>query len=164
MQLPTDIAARFRAIDAHDDTAEGFVIHPANGKRKATVEVTLFRHWKNQRRLLVLKDCANVEVSMDADVLQDNAPNNTAVLEATASVQEIRSLMRSHKRAWNVRYERGLNPLPAKLSNADEYVLFRVRLFGGALRVIARSFKVGRLTAACRPTRARAARAGGAGR
>lgn len=141
------IADKFSAIDAHDDTVEGFRFIPAAERgKKAKVEVTLFRHWEGKRRLLTFTNCANVQLILDADVLMDNAPSNTCVLQATAESTELTALMRKHKRSWNVSYQKSIDPLNKKLGVADKYVLFRVRVFGGVLQVIARSFSVRRIS------------------
>ncbi len=55
--------------------------------------------------------------------------------------------MKRQKRHWNVSYERSIDPLPKKLLDAEKYVLFRVRVFGGTLNIVARSFSNKRLTA-----------------
>jgi hypothetical protein len=148
MASPSQLAEKFEALDVHDDTVEEFRFIPAAKPRSsAKVEVMLYRHWEDKRRILTLLGCANYEVVLDADVLRDNSPNNTCSLEATAQGDEIASRMRRHRRAWNVSYERGINPLPNKLSSANKYVLFRVRMFGGNLEVIARSFSIRRVGA-----------------
>lgn len=146
MPTPTQIAEKFNLIDVHDDTIEGFVFHPAEKQgSKAKVEVTLFRHWLGTRRMLTFTDCRNLDLLVDGDVLRGNTPNNTAVLEATADVDEIVALMRRHRRSWNVTYDKTIDPMPGKLAAAGSSVLFRVRLFGGVLALVARSFTVKRL-------------------
>jgi|CXWL01.1.fsa_nt_gi hypothetical protein len=143
---PEQIAAKFEALDVHDDTAESIVLRPATSRAtRAKVEIVLFRHWENKRRLLVLNKCANLELMIDTDVLRDNSPNNTCGLEATADVQQIEALIRQHKLQWNVDYEAAIDPLTPKLAGAAGHVLFRVRLFGGTLLVLARTFSIKRL-------------------
>lgn len=144
MRTPTEIADSFSEIDAHDDTIEALNIVPAAGRSSCKIILTLYRHWENKRRLLEFTGCANVSFTADTTVLFDNAPNSTCGLEATTSVDEIVKLMRSQKKDWNVAYEESIDPLPAKLAAAASYVLFRVRLFGGILEVVARSYKVTR--------------------
>lgn len=144
MRTPSKIAADFMAIDAHDDTIEAINIIPAFGRTSCKVELMLYRHWENKRRLLQFTGSANVGVTADTTVLLDNAPNNTCGLEATASIEDIMKIMRSQKKAWNVTYQKLIDPLPAKLSSASNYVLFRVRFFGGILEVVAKSFKITR--------------------
>jgi hypothetical protein len=147
MQTPESFAAKFSSIDAHDDTVEGFTFQPAlNGRTKAKVVVVLFRQWENLRRQISFNGCANFEVVLDADVLLGNAPCNTCVLQATTDVLEIQALLRKHKRSWNVSYQKKIDPLSPKLSAASTYVLFRVRLFGGVLLVLARSFTIKRVS------------------
>ena len=146
MPTPTEIADKFNQIDVHDDTVEGFTFHPAEKRgAKAKVEVTIFRHWLGTRRVLTFTDCRNLDLVVDGDVLRGNAPNNTAVVEATADAGEIVAVMRRHRRSWNVSYEKTIDPMPGKLAAAGSSVLFRVRLFGGVLVVVARSFTVKRL-------------------
>ncbi len=150
MPPPKQIVARFSALDAHDDTVEGFVfIPPINRDRRsrAKVEITLFRHWTGERRVIQFLSCANVGLSLDADVLQGNAPSNTCCLEATSDRATIEAAMRRHKRSWNVTYQKSIDPLPAKLVASKQYVMFRVRMFGGILEILARSFAVKRMNA-----------------
>ena len=147
MLTPAQIAAKFEAIDAHDDTVEGFSFHPPTKRSgKASVTLTLFRHWENKRRLVTFTGCTNIETIVDTDVLKDNAPNNTCSFEARADVAEIEGVMRRQKKSWNVSYEKSIDPLPRKLTNTSNLVLFRVRLFGGSLVVVAKSFAIKRLT------------------
>ncbi len=143
MPSPADIAAKFRSLDVHDDTVEGVTVCPgAKRGGKTVVTLTLFRHWEGTRRLLTLSGCANVAFDLDADVLRDNAPNNTSSLDATADIDKLQALMRTQRKSWNVSYEPTIDPLPLKLTNASKLVLFKVRLFGGNLRVAARSFSL----------------------
>jgi hypothetical protein len=53
--------------------------------------------------------------------------------------------MRKHKRAWNVSYDKSIDPLSAKVASLPALVLFRLRIFGGTLEVIARSFSIRRV-------------------
>jgi hypothetical protein len=140
---PEQIAAKFKALDIHDDTAESFVYRPAASRvTRAKVEIVLFRHWAQKRRLLVLNRCANFEFVVDADVLLENSPNNSCGVEASVDTGQIEAMMRQHKLQWNLDYDASIDPLPQKLADAAGYVLFRVRLFGGTLSVIARSFSI----------------------
>jgi hypothetical protein len=146
MPTPGQIAAKFAAIDAHDDTVEGFVVLSPTGRRKqAQLEVTRFRHWENKRRIIRFANCVNIGMALDAEVVANNWPINTHSLDATVDRAEIESIMRRHKRSWHVRYDKSIDPFPAKLSAAKSYVLFRVRLFGGMLEVLARSFTIRRM-------------------
>ena len=143
MKSPVLIAEKFNAIDAHDDTLESFLVNPARGRRrKASVEVTLFRHWENKRRAITFIDTANVELVVDATVLYDNCPSNTAGLSATTDMKELESVIRRHKKTWNVRYDKSLDPTPAKFLSISNLVLFKVRLFGGTALILARSFNI----------------------
>ena len=156
MPRATDIVDRFNAVDAHDDTVEGIFIVPAATRRSAsTLEITLFRHWENKRRVLQINGCVNMALSVDMTVLADNAPNSTASVEAIAAVERIEKIMRGQKKNWNVTYEKAIDPLPVKLANAEKYVLFRVRFFGGALEVVARSFKIRRFNSSLNSDRLR---------
>ncbi|WP_162917399.1 hypothetical protein [Dongia deserti] len=69
---------------------------------------------------------------------------NTHSLDATADRAKIEALMRRHKQSWHVRCESGIDPFPAKLAAAKRLVLFRVRMFGGILEVLAPSFAIKR--------------------
>jgi hypothetical protein len=146
MRTNLDIAAVFNNLDVHDDTVEGFAFRPALNRRSlACVEIILCRRWQNMRRKLSFSGCANFEVVIDADVLQDNAPSNTGYLEANANLGDIDLLLKKHKKSWNVEYEKSIDPSTAKSTRARKLVLFRVRLLGGYLLVLARSFTIKRI-------------------
>jgi len=151
MPTPLEIATKFQSIDVHDDTVEGFrFVPPTTQRASPKVEVILFRHWVGTLRLVTFTGCANFEVVLDSDILIDNAPNNTCSFEASTNSQEMEELVQRQKASWNVSYARSLDPMPEKLSGLDKLVLFRVRLFGGHLVVLARSFARKRLTLSSR--------------
>lgn len=145
MPTPAQIAAKFAAIDVHDDTVEGFSFVPGtSGRSRATVEVALFRHWTGVRRIIRFSRCANFGVALDTDVLLQNSPSATSVFRATADHAAIQGMMRRHKRSWNLRYDKVIDPLPVKLAASGQYVLFTVALHGGTLDIIAKSFSISR--------------------
>ena len=146
MQTPTKIAAKFSAIDAHDDTIESIEVTPAIGRKSCRVKLTLYRHWEKKHRSLEFIGCANISMMADTTVILNNAPSNTCCLEASAAVGDIVKIMRSQRKAWNVTYQKSIDPLPIKIASAKNFVLFRVRLFGGNLEIVAKSFKFSRLT------------------
>ena len=147
MPSPAQIAEKFKALDIHDDTVEGFRFVPAvKRETKAKVEITLYRHWKNKRRVLTFNNCANFQVTLDADVLLGNSPNNACVADASADRNDIATLMRQHKRNWHLSYQRSIDPLQAKLIAAEKYVLFRLHMFGGVLLIVARTFSSRRIS------------------
>jgi len=47
--------------------------------------------------------------------------------------------------SWNVSYQRSIDPLPSKLKAANQMVLFRVRLFGGVLSILGRTYTIRRI-------------------
>jgi hypothetical protein len=146
MVTRSQLAERFEDLDVHDDTVEAIRFLPGSRrKHSATVEVELHRHWEDKHRLLRFLGVANYEVLLDADTLRDNAPSNTCSTEASTSDEEISSRMRKHKRAWNVSYDKSIDPLSAKVASLPALVLFRLRIFGGTLEVIARSFSIRRV-------------------
>ena len=147
MPTPLEIAAKFQSLDVHDDTVEGFsFVPPASHRTSPKVKLILFRHWAGTRRLVTFTGRANYEVVLDSDILKDNAPNNTCSFEASTSPEKMEDLIQRQKKSWNVSYARSLDPMPKKLSDLDKLILFRVRLFGGQLVVLARSFATTRLT------------------
>lgn len=146
MRPPIEIASDFSVIDVHDDTIEAINVVPAIGRTSCKVSIRLYRHWENKRRLLQFIGCTNISFTVDTAVLLGNAPNNTCCLEATASVEDVMKAMRIQKKAWNVSYSKGIDLLPVKLASASKYTLFRVRLFGGTLEIIAKSFKFGKIS------------------
>lgn len=146
MRTPDQIAASFRLLDLHDDTVGSILVRPYSGHASACIEVTLCRHWENKQRLLRFIGCENVGLEVDTHVLRRNAASNTSHVSASTSLAAIRRVMRRHKPAWNVTYERSIDPLPGKLASANALVLFEVGLFGGTLQVVARSYQIRRTT------------------
>lgn len=147
MVTRVQLVERFERLDVHDDTVEEIRFLPGSKrKRSATVEVSLYRHWEGKHRILRFLGCANHEILLDADTLRDNAPNNTCSAEASISDKEIASRMRRHRRVWNVSYEKSIDPMNTKGAKLPDLVLFRLRMFGGNLEVIARSFSIRRVT------------------
>jgi hypothetical protein len=141
------LAEKFGLLDVHDDTVEEIRFLPrTEWRHAAVVEVKLLRHWEGKRRILRFLGCTDYEVLLDTDTLRNNAPSNTCSTEAILDESEIASRMRRHKRAWNVTYEKSIDPLSGKLGAVPALVLFRLRMFGGNLEVIARSFSLRRVT------------------
>jgi hypothetical protein len=146
MRSTSQIVEKFNLIDAHDDTVEDVVIRPAlSNRQKTKVEITLFRHWESRRRVVTFVQCANVEMIVDTDILRDNLPNNTDFFYATADVEIVQRLVRRHRQKWNVRYDPAVDPMHEKLSMLPKLILFKVRLFGGYLLVLAKSFTIKRI-------------------
>ncbi len=138
-------AEKFERLDLHDDTVQEIRFLPSSTRRRAaTVEVALHRYWEERHRVLRFLGCANYEILLDVDTFRDNAPNNACSVEASVIDKEIALRMRRHKRVWNVSYERSIDPLSAKMEALPDLVLFRLRMFGGTLEVIARSFSIHR--------------------
>jgi hypothetical protein len=142
---PTERAERFNSLDIHDDTVQGVLLLPGTKRsERMKLQVTLFRHWENKHRLLTFHDCENIELNLDAMVLAGNAPSNTCGALASSDEERIVKLMKAQRRSWIVTYQRSIDPMPAKLALASKCVLFRVRMFGGTLAVVARSFTMRR--------------------
>jgi hypothetical protein len=138
-------AERFSSLDIHDDTVEAVELIPGCTRRDSgKLQVTLFRRWENKRRLLTFHDCENIQMNVDATVLARNGPSNTCDAWASADPEAIASLMNSQRRFWNVKYQKSIDPKAAKVSRASKLVLFRVRMFGGTLNIVARTFTVRR--------------------
>jgi hypothetical protein len=113
--------------------------------RNASTGLRLFRRWENTHRSITFNHCVNVESIVDCDVLADNFPNNTTILQSSTDAEAISKIMRRHKTFWNTSYPASIDLLPAKILAANTFVLFFFRLFGGTLSVVARSFKVTRI-------------------
>jgi hypothetical protein len=143
MRTRKAIADSFSQLDVHDDTVERVSIVPAAGRSTGKVEVALFRHWENRRRLIKFSNVANISVTTDLDVLRQNSPSSTCCAEASVDIAAIQRIIRGQKPSWNLRYDAAIDPLPPKLVSAKQLILFRLRLFGGNIVILARSFTVG---------------------
>jgi hypothetical protein len=150
------VAKAFSRLVVHDDTMEGITFYPAKGRTERSrgnpeggeIEVQLYRYWEKSkyRRLLVFEDCVNMNLQIDTTILAYNMPGSTSHVEASTDVAAIRRAIRRHTAVWNCAYvPRSSSPLAPKLARADQWVLFRLQLFGGVLEVVARSFRTRRL-------------------
>ena len=80
---------------------------------------------------------------MDFDVLAQNLPPNTSRVEAHTNLNQMRDLVRSQKKDWDVTYAPGVeSPINGKLDAMNDFVAFRVQFFGGVVDVIARDYLV----------------------
>jgi hypothetical protein len=143
---PSSRAERFNSLDVHDDTVEAVQLLPGASRRESTkFQVTLFRRRENKRRLLTFHGCENIQMVVDATVLAGNGPSNTCDASASADPEAIASLMRGQRRFWNVTYQKSIDPMSAKLDRAADLVIFRLRMFGGTLNIVARTFTIRRV-------------------
>lgn len=142
---PGSRAERFSSLDVHDDTVESIQLLPGARRGERTkLQVTLYRHWEKTRRTLTFNNCENIQMNVDATVLAGNGPNNTCEASASADPEEIVSLMRGQRRFWNVSYQQAIDPMRTKMGLASDLVMFRLRMFGGTLNIVARTFTVRR--------------------
>jgi hypothetical protein len=75
--------------------------------------------------------------------LLNNAPPNVEYAQAYGSGITIKEFVERQRDIWNVEYEPPIEePIKEKIQNIDQYVLFRVQLFGGILAVVAKNFAV----------------------
>jgi hypothetical protein len=80
---------------------------------------------------------------MDFDVLAQNLPHNTSRGEAHTNLNQIRDLIHSQKKDWDLTYAPGVeSPLTKKLAAMGELVAFRLQFFGGVVDVVARNYQV----------------------
>jgi hypothetical protein len=142
---PSSRAERFSSLDVHDNTVEAVQLLPGARRGENTkLQVTLYRHWEKTRRILTFQGCENIQMNVDATVLAGNGPSNTCEASASADSEEIASLMRGQRRFWNVTYQKSIDPMPTKMGRASDLVMFRLRMFGGTLNIVARTFTVRR--------------------
>ena len=146
MPSPETIAKSFRELDFHDDTFVDLRVVPSRQSgegAQSLVEIELLHYSEKKVRHIRFFGCANLRVAMDFDVLEQNLPPNTSRLEAHTNLNQIRDLIHSQKKDWNVTYAPGdESPLTRKLSVMNEFVAFRVQFFGGVVDVVARNYQV----------------------
>lgn len=165
-------AAEFEAHDFHDSMVEEVRILPATEIGGSSSVEVLFKDQfaePAEHSLLTIEGCTNISFEVDLDVLAENLFMNVYGLSAVVDVSQIRAMIADQISSWNVRYAsdphpalKGLapgrlvteaeSPLPEKLDNLQSLTMFVIKLFGGHLSVIARSFRVNRLTAQCTRT------------
>lgn len=140
------IAQSFRELDFHDDTFIDLRVLPSPLREEGVqslVEIQLLHYSEKKLRHIRFIGCANLRVAMDFDVLAQNLPSNTSRLEAHANLNQMRDLIRSQKKDWDITYAPGVEtPLTTKLAAMDDFVSFRVQFFGGVVDVIARNYEV----------------------
>jgi hypothetical protein len=146
MQTPKEIADSFRVLDFHDDTFAGMKVLPAQSRDDTTgsvVEIELLERSDKKPRVLRFIGCVNLRVAMDFDILADNFPINTSQVDADTNPNRMKNLMESQKRDWTISYASGMTTVfMRKLELLEEFVFFRVQLFGGAIEIVAREYQV----------------------
>ena len=146
MSSPETIAASFRELDFHDDTFIDIRVVPSQLRgetAQSLVEIQLLHHSEKKLRYIRFSGCANLRVAMDFDVLAHNLPPNTSRVEANTNLNQMRDLIRSQKKDWDVTYAPGVeSPVTMKLAATEGLVAFRVQFFGGVVDVIARNYQV----------------------
>ena len=146
MPSPETIAKSFRELDFHDDTFIDLRVLPSQAREDPTqsvVEIQLLHY--SEKKLLCIRfpGCANLRVAMDFDVLAQNLAPNTSRVEAHTNLNQMRDLIHSQKKDWDVTYSPGVeSPVTKKLAAMGELVAFRVQFFGGVVDVIARNYQV----------------------
>lgn len=140
------IAESFSNLDFHDSTFVDFRVLPPRRRgdsSKSLIEIRLLQSSKREIRVLRFSGCSNLRVSLDFDILAHNLPPNTSGVDAHTNLNRIRHLMETQKGDWGVEYGPNvLSPLDRKLAAADDFVSFRVQLFGGSIELVALSFEV----------------------
>ena len=141
----------------HDATLESIRVVPIRSKReKAQIEVLLSFPHAELMFSLSFRDCCNVSLALDFDVLEDNGSNQTVRFSALKNAVQVQEFMTSQVPLWNMKYSdvrsadpcgftADPSPLAGKLAKAHAFTLYRVRYFGGELSVIAKSHKIRRL-------------------
>src|SRR5262245_39736217 len=132
------IAKSFRELDFHDDTFIDLRVMPSQQPgegAQSLVEIELLHHSETKRHIRFI-GCANLRVAMDFDVLAQNLSPNTSRVEAHTNLNQMRDLVRSQKKDWDITYAPGVeSPLTTKLAAMDDLVAFRVQFFGGVVEV-----------------------------
>jgi hypothetical protein len=151
MRNRASIVEKFNSYNFHDDTIHTIKIFPSSYQKKSgkyqktpcKIEIDFTDYLTEKRGVLVLKVCANISLQVDFDVLLQNGSINTAAAAANGNGIEIKSFIENQKPFWNVEYAAPLNePIVEKLQNIDEYVLFRIQLFGGIIEVVAKDYEL----------------------
>lgn len=146
MPSPETIAKSFRELDFHDDTFIDIRVVPSRQRgegAQSLVEIQLLHYSEKKLCYIRFLECANLRVAMDFDVLAQNLPPNTSRVDAHTNVNQMRDLIRSQKKDWDLTYAPGVeSPIDRKLDAIDGFVAFRVQFFGGVVDVIARNFQV----------------------
>jgi hypothetical protein len=146
MPSPETIAKSFRELDFHDDTFIDLRVlpsQPAEEAAQSIVEIHLLHYSEQKLRYIRFSGCTNLRVAMDFDVLAHNLPTNTSRVEAHTNLNQMRDLIRSQKKDWDVTYAPGVeSPITRKLDAMEGLVAFRVQFFGGVVDVIARNYQV----------------------
>ena len=146
MPSPETIAKSFRELDFHDDSLIDLRVVPARQSgegAQSLVEIDLLHYSEKKVRHIRFFGCANLRVAMDFDVLAHNLPANTSRVEAHTNLNQMRDLVRSQKKDWDVTYAPGdESPVNGKMDAMNAFVAFRVQFFGGTVEVIARNYEV----------------------
>lgn len=137
-----------KELDFHDDVLHGVrVLPPARKSALALIEFDFLDDSTGAKKVLTFKDCSNLQVIMDFDVLADNWFAQTQSISFTEDLEHLRNFVQSHRAHWHVKYmapSSKAKPIKKKLSSIKDYTLFRIQFFGGTVRVMAKNFLVKR--------------------
>lgn len=140
------IARKFNALNFHDDNLKLVTVHPPiTARNLTTIEFQFADHSTGATKILSFLRCANLRFSVDFDVLADNWFADTEGSTAGASTQKMREFVTTQELHWRTTY---MPPYPKdkaikkKLSSLRDYVLLKVKFFGGTVEILAKNFEL----------------------
>jgi hypothetical protein len=140
------VAAKFNKLDFHDDAILSVKIRPPRKRKNFTKIDFEFRDDRTKAvKLLSFRTCANFRFIMDFDVLAYTWFFGTEGSVAKTDVRLMKKFVRSQMSHWRTAYMPPLptdKPIRKKLMLMRNYILFRVRFFGGTAEILAKNYKL----------------------
>ena len=122
---------------------------PEQKQKPGIVEFTFVDRWESIERGLILKGCANLQSSIDFDILADitsspkSSAGQTSNIDMSNCTDSIKRSVEQGQSEWNVEYPPNEHtPATYKRSQLDEFILVKIILHGGTLEILARDFEV----------------------
>jgi hypothetical protein len=129
-------------IDFHDFSLDGIEILTGQEFDQPRFVIKISQHWTKKNIELHFENCANIDLNLDVEILQDNYPCNIEGLEQEYDFNEQLKLLKRQKKRWNVSYGKNNNPVAYKNNKNSEILFFRLKLYGGNLIILASGYKV----------------------
>ena len=139
-----------QAPQFHDNDLKSVkILLPEQKQKPGIVEFIVIDRWESIERVLILKGCANLQSSIDFDILADNTSSPKSSAGVTSNIEmsdcsdSIKRLVEQAQSEWNVEYPPNKHtPATYKLSQRNEFIVVRIILHGGTLEILARDFEV----------------------
>lgn len=135
---------QFKKHNFHDSTLEEMEIKSSlsYGREKAQIILNLSDP-EGKKIKLTFKDCKNISLSADFDLLRDNSgAGNTSHTGVITKPKKIIKLIKDIEQSSNIEYLNMESPVDKKIVKIKEFTCFKLYFFGGTLKIVAKDFEM----------------------